>query len=79
LVQRDEITDRLGEISPPTLIIHGSADAATPMWNAEQLRDGIPDVRGLVVIEGAGHAANMGQPERVDQVNRAIADFLHSL
>ena len=41
LVDRDEITDRLGEITQPTLILHGSADAAIPMWRAEQLRDGL--------------------------------------
>jgi 3-oxoadipate enol-lactonase len=76
LVGRDEITDRLGEITAPALIIHGSADAAIPMWRAEQLRDGLGDVRELVVVEGAGHAANMSSP---DQVNEAISRFIHSL
>ncbi|HWE67106.1 MAG TPA: alpha/beta fold hydrolase [Acidimicrobiales bacterium] len=79
LVERDEITDRLGEITQPTLIIHGSADAAIPLWRAEQLRDGIPGVRQLVVVEGAGHASNMSQPGPAKQVNQAMAAFLHSL
>jgi pimeloyl-ACP methyl ester carboxylesterase len=73
LVDRDDITGRLAEITQPTLIIHGSEDAAIPMWRAEQLRDGIPDVRGLVVVEGAGHASNVSHPE---PVNRALLDFL---
>jgi 3-oxoadipate enol-lactonase len=76
LVDRDDITDRLGEIHQPTLIIHGSDDAAIPMSRAEQLRDGLADVRDLVVVEGAGHASNVSHP---DVVNRAIASFLGSL
>jgi pimeloyl-ACP methyl ester carboxylesterase len=76
LVGRDELTGRLGEVTQPTLIIHGTADAAIPMWRAEQLRDGIPDTREIVAVEGAGHASNMSHPEFV---NEAIRSFLHSL
>jgi pimeloyl-ACP methyl ester carboxylesterase len=76
LIERDDLTGRLGEIGQPTLVIHGSADAAIPMWRAEQLRDVIPDVRELVVVEGAGHAANISHP---DAVNQAIAAFLRSI
>lgn len=76
LVGRDDITDRLGEITAPSLIVHGSADAAIPMWRAEQLQEGLANVRELVVVEGAGHAANMSHP---DQVNAAISRFVHSL
>jgi pimeloyl-ACP methyl ester carboxylesterase len=76
LVDRDEITDRLGEISQPALLIHGTADAAIPLWRAEQLRDGLPDARQLLLVEGAGHASNMGEPALV---NRAIARFMESL
>jgi 3-oxoadipate enol-lactonase len=76
LIERDEITERLGEITQPTLIIHGSADAAIPMWRAEQLRDGIAGTRDLVVVEEAGHAANMSHP---DHVNAAVAEFLRSI
>ncbi|MGP0029749.1 MAG: alpha/beta fold hydrolase [Acidimicrobiales bacterium] len=76
LVDRDDLTDRLADIIPPTLIVHGAADAAIPMWRAEQLRDGIPCTSGLVVVEGAGHASNMSHPA---EVNRAIRDFLGHL
>jgi pimeloyl-ACP methyl ester carboxylesterase len=76
LVGRDEITDRLGEITQPTLIFHGTADAAIPMWRAEQLRDGIAGTKDLVPLEGAGHASNMSH---ADAVNQAIAGFLRSL
>jgi len=76
LVTRDELTERLGEITQPTLIIHGTADAAIPLWRAEQLRDGIPGARDLVLVEGGSHAANMCNP---DLVNAAIASFVRGL
>jgi len=76
LVDRDDITDRLSEIGQPTLIIHGSADVAIPMWRAEQLASGIPNARQIVVVPDAGHASNMSHP---DLVNEAIVSFLHSL
>ncbi len=41
LMDRDDITDRIGEIGCPALIIHGTADAAIPMARAEELRDGL--------------------------------------
>jgi pimeloyl-ACP methyl ester carboxylesterase len=76
LVERDDVSDRLGEISAPTLIIHGSVDAAIPLWRAEELRDGIPGAGEIVLVEGAGHASNMSHP---DLVNQAIASFVRSL
>jgi pimeloyl-ACP methyl ester carboxylesterase len=76
LVDRDELTDRLEEITQPTLIIHGSADAAIPMWRAEQLREGIAGFQDLVVVEGAGHASNVSHPR---EVNAAMTAFLDNL
>jgi len=76
LVDRDDITGRLGDIGQTTLIIHGSADAAIPMWRAEQLAADIPNAREVVVVPGAGHASNMSHPELV---NEAILSFLRSL
>ncbi len=76
LVDRDDITGRLGEISCPALIIHGTADAAIPMERAEAVRDGLAGPVSLVTVDGAPHAANLSHP---DQVNAAIAGFLAAL
>jgi pimeloyl-ACP methyl ester carboxylesterase len=76
LVGRDDLTERLGEITQPTLIVHGTDDAAIPVWRAEQLRDGISGSTELVLIEGGGHATNMFDPEGT---NRAISSFVHGL
>lgn len=76
LMERDDITGRLGEISCPSLIIHGSADAAIPVSKAETLRNGLAGPSTLVTIDGAPHAANLTHP---DPVNAAIKRFLADL
>lgn len=76
LMHRDDITSRLGEISAPTLIVHGTADASIPMEKAEILRDNVAGPTTLVPIEGGPHASNMTHP---DEVNKAILRFLSAL
>lgn len=75
LLQRDDITDRLGEITCPALVVHGTADTAIPMARAEELAAGLPGAGPVVQVPGA-HAANMTHPE---PVNAAIIDFLDGL
>jgi pimeloyl-ACP methyl ester carboxylesterase len=72
---RDDITARLGEIAAPALVIHGDADAAISLDLAQALARGLVDAR-LVVVKGAGHAANLTHPA---PVNAAIDDFLNGL
>jgi len=72
----EDITDRLPEITCPTLVIHGTGDVSTPYQRAETVAAKVPDCRGLVLIDGAPHAANLSHP---DEVNDAIADFLAQL
>jgi len=76
LVGRDDITDRLPEITAPAIIFHGDADAAIPMARAEELCAGLGDCRGVVVVEGAAHAPNLSHP---DAVNGPLADFLREV
>jgi pimeloyl-ACP methyl ester carboxylesterase len=75
LVGREDITDRLGEIEVPALVLHGDADEAIPLECARELADRLPDAE-LVVIPGAGHASNLTHPELV---NPAIERFLARL
>ncbi len=76
LLEREDLTDRLGEITCPALVIHGSIDAAIPLSRAESLANGLPGALPLVVIEGAGHASNLSHPE---PVNAALRGFLDGL
>jgi 3-oxoadipate enol-lactonase len=73
LMDRDDITDRMGEITAPALIVHGTDDVAIDMARAEALCKNLAGCRGLVRVEGAGHASNLTHPE---PVNRAIERFL---
>ena len=75
LLGRDDITDRLGEITCPAIVIHGTEDTAITMEQAEALASGLSGAGDVVKVGGA-HAANMTNPE---PVNAAIAAFLADL
>jgi 3-oxoadipate enol-lactonase len=75
LSTRDDITDRLGEITCPAVIVHGTEDTAITMDRAEILADGLSGCSGVVKVSGA-HAANLTNPE---PVNAAIVEFLAGL
>jgi pimeloyl-ACP methyl ester carboxylesterase len=72
LGKRDDITPKLGDIKVPCLVIHGDADAAIPLERAQIMADGLAQSE-MVIVPGAGHAANLTHPEIV---NPAIAKFL---
>jgi 3-oxoadipate enol-lactonase len=76
LMDRDDITGRLSEISCPALVLYGTADAAIPMERAEALRDGLAGPVTFVQVEGGSHAANLSHPA---EVNEAMLKFLRSL
>ena len=73
LIEREDLHDRLGEITAPAVVIHGDQDVAIDLGKAQRLCDGMPNCEGMHVIVGAGHAANMGRPE---EVNEIIASFV---
>jgi pimeloyl-ACP methyl ester carboxylesterase len=76
LMDRDDITGRLGEIGCPALIVHGGADVAIPLARAEEMRDGLVGPATFAVIDGAPHASNVTDP---DAVNAEIETFLSGL
>jgi len=64
-------TDRLGEITVPTLITVGHYDELTPTC-AETLHRGIPNSR-TVIFEESAHLAHLEEADRYLQV---VADFI---
>jgi 3-oxoadipate enol-lactonase len=76
LMDRDDVSERLGEITAPALVVHGTADAAIDVSIGETLAGELPACRALLLVEGAGHASNLTHPE---PVNRALDQFLDSL
>lgn len=71
---RDDVHDRLGEITQPAVVIHGLEELAIEPERAEEVARilGAP----YVPIAGAGHASPVEDP---DAVNAAISDFLARL
>jgi 3-oxoadipate enol-lactonase len=76
LMDRDDITGRLGEIGCPALIVHGTEDAAIPLARAEQMRNGLAGAVTFALIDGAPHASNVTDP---GAVNAEIVKFLRTL
>jgi L-proline amide hydrolase len=66
-----DITDRLGEIRIPTLVITGELDEATPAIN-DTVSSGIPGAES-VIYPNASHMAHVEDP---DGYMRVLDDFL---
>lgn len=73
LLERDDITERVGDIKAPTIVFHGTVDAAIPLERAKILAGKLGNAKGLVEVPGAGHAANVTHPEIV---NGPLLDFV---
>lgn len=69
------VTDRLGAITAPTLVIVGELDEETPPGYAETIAAGIPNA-DLAIIDGVGHLTPSEAPS---DFNRLVADFLDHL
>jgi pimeloyl-ACP methyl ester carboxylesterase len=52
----------LSTVDVPTLVLHGEADARSPLANAEALHAAIPTSQ-LVVLSKLGHACLVEAPE----------------
>jgi 3-oxoadipate enol-lactonase len=76
LFNREDITDRIAEITCPAIVFHGTADMSIELEKAQALCRALPDCRGLVTIDGAAHASNLTHP---DAVNGPLLEFLRSL
>ena len=76
LFERDDITARVGEITCPAIIFHGTADMSIEVAKAHELSERLPGSTGVVLIDGGPHASNLTHPE---QVNGPLLEFLRSL
>ena len=66
------VTDRLGDIRLPTIVIVGEQDPGTPVAASRVIAENIKGAR-LQIIPSAAHLSNMEQPEAF---NRALGSFL---
>ncbi len=70
-----DLSEELGKIEKPTLIICGAEDKMTPPKYSKSLHEQIPNAE-LNLIEGAGHMVMLEKPY---QVAEAIENFVEKL
>jgi len=66
-----DLTNRLHQITTPTLVIVGEEDPATPVAASRTIHERIKGSE-LVILKSASHLSNMEQPEAF---NRAVTSF----
>jgi pimeloyl-ACP methyl ester carboxylesterase len=69
-----DLRTTLPTIGVPTLVIHGSSDARSPLSVGYALHEAIPDSE-MEVLEGVGHLSNLEAPAAF---NRAVLRFSES-
>ncbi len=67
-----DVTDRLGEILQPALVVSGAEDKMIPARDSQFLKDHLPEARLEIIPEG-GHMVMLERPEAVAQL---LVDFL---
>lgn len=72
---RPDSTPLLGQISAPTLVVHGEEDQVIPKSEAEAMAAAIPNSQ-LQLIANAGHVPNLEQAEKFNEV---VAAFIRSV
>lgn len=75
MMHRPDSTAMLPDISVPTLVITGAEDEMIPVDESRKMAAAIPGAQ-LVIVPGAGHLANLEQP---DAFNDALSRFLANL
>ena len=73
--ERSDAVAKLPVFALPALVVGAEQDLAVPLEHSRVLAEGLPDAL-LKIIPGAGHMANLEQPELF---NAALLDFLDTL
>lgn len=75
--EEDLYGGRLGELSVPTILIHGSRDPRTEPDEIESVRSAIPQAK-IFMIEGGGHSPH-SESNAVAETNKIAGEFLRSI
>ena len=75
MMHRIDSTPLLAQVSVPSLVITGAEDEMIPVDESRRMAAAIAGAT-LVIVPGAGHLANMEQP---DAFNNALSTFLTTL
>lgn len=71
-IPRIDLTDRLGAIRCPALVIVGEEDSGTPVEVAREIHAALPSAE-MAILRSASHLSNIEQPE---EFNRVLIGFL---
>nr|KAJ3421678.1 hypothetical protein HK105_002702 [Polyrhizophydium stewartii] len=63
-MQGVNLTDQLGLLRVPTLVIHGSQDTMIDPWYASMFSEVVGNAK-VVLVDGAGHWVHIMEPDRV--------------
>ncbi len=79
-LQHDHVTDRLRDVTTPTLVVWGSRDRVAPLEHGAFLAKHLPSAR-LAIIRGAGHMPFYERPTQFMKLARAFfsADRAHDV
>ncbi len=74
--EMDLVAD-IGELTPPTAVVVGTADRLTPPVHAHRIVAALPNPLGLTVLPGIGHMTPVEVPDAVvDAIRGLVADHL---
>lgn len=76
MAERDDVSDRVGEIRCPALVIHGEQDVTFAADEAAAWAGELADLAEFVRVPDAGHTANLENPH---VTNEALDRFLGDL
>ena len=71
-IPKINVTDRLGAVACPALVIVGEEDPGTPVEMARDIHAALPSAE-LAILRSASHLSNLEQPE---EFNRVLVRFL---
>jgi len=71
VANRHGVTDEIGSITAPTLVIVGAEDVPTPVKQARRIAEHIPGAR-LEIVPYCGHSSSIEQPEAITGLIRSF-------
>jgi 3-oxoadipate enol-lactonase len=71
-IPKIDVTNRLGEVRCPAVVIVGEEDPGTPVAMAREIHAALPSAE-LAILRSASHLSNVEQPE---EFNRVLLGFL---
>lgn len=77
VIDRFDVRDRIGSLTPPLLLIRGVDDALSPEAYEREIHEAAPGSQYIALRE-AGHFPMAEQPAAVNQAIQAFLDTLHA-